>query len=253
MRIIQISDLHIAAKADESPAAITMSENLKKCISHINQLPRQLDLLLVTGNITSNGSIEAASHARELLDTLDCPYRLVPGPNDDRRTTLGVFDHACANEVGGVVSYMVEGFALRLIGLDSLGHNGTGGHICQKRLNWVHDRLAENPSQPTLIFMHHPPMETGIQAVDADGFNNSGYFGQLVAHFPNIKAVLCGHINFASHTGWNGSVVSTAPSMGMPPALDAAVAGGVTAEAPAYILHHFTENGDLVSRVIYLM
>jgi 3',5'-cyclic AMP phosphodiesterase CpdA len=248
MRIVHISDLYICEKDSDDPAAIVMIENLRKCIAHFNALEPAPDLLLVTGNITSNGSIESAMHARELLDTLDFPYKLVCGPNDDRRTTLTVFDHACGNEVGGVVSYMVEGFALRLIGLDSLGHNGTGGHICQKRLNWVNDRLAENMTQPTAIFMHHPPMKTGIAKIDEDGFNNAEYFGQLVAHYSHIKAIFCGHINFACHTGWNETVVSSAPGMGINPMLDDE---GV-ADTPAYNLHRFTEYGDVISRTIYL-
>lgn len=248
MQIIQISDLHIGEKGDDTPERLKMAANLVECISHINQLTPQPDLLLITGNITHDGSVEAAMHAREMLDTLNCPYKLVCGPQDDRRTTLAVFDHACANEVGGVVSYMVEDFPLRMIGLDSLGHNGTGGNICQKRLHWVNDHLAEKPDQPTLIFMHHPPMKTGIAKVDVDGFNNAEIFGQMVKHYSNIKGILCGHINFASHTGWNETMVSSAPGMGMEAALEVEVGG----KAPAYNLHHFTPDGDLVSRTVYL-
>ena len=240
MRIIHISDLNIGPKGDDAPARQKMAANLTDCVAHVNQLDAQPDLLLITGNITDDGSLEAAQHAREILDTLNCPYKLVCGPQDDRRTTLAVFDHACANEVGGVVSYLVEGYDLRLIGLDSLGHNGTGGNICQKRLHWVNDHLAGNQTQPTLIFMHHPPLKLGIANVDADGFNNADIFGQMVKHYSNIKGILCGHINFACHAGWNETVVSTAPSMGM----------GDT--APGYNLHHVTEDGDLVSRTVYL-
>lgn len=245
MHIIHISDLYIGEKDGQNLDAVKMAENLLTTIAHINQLTPQPDLVLITGNITNNGSVESATHAREILDTLTSPYKLVCGPNDDRRTTLAVFDHACGNEVGGVVSYMVEGFPLRLIGLDSLGHNGTGGHICQKRLNWVNDRLEENQTQPTLIFMHHPPMKLGMDNVDAGGFNNAEYLGQIVNHYSNIKGIICGHLNFACHAGWNETTVSVAPSMGMASVLD-------DAKAPAYNLHHFTEDGDIVSRTVYL-
>ncbi len=252
MRIVQISDLNIGAKGDENPAAKKMAENLQLTIANVNQLTPKPDLVLINGNITNDGSPESAAHARELLDTFEMPYKLVCGPQDDRRTTLGVFEHACANEVGGVVSYMVEGFDLRIIGLDSLGHNGTGGHICQKRLNWVNERLAENQTKPTLIFMHHPPMKLGMQAADAEGFNNADVFGQLVQHYSHIKAIFSGHVNFASHTCWNETVVSTAPSMGMESALDTMETGEAVSGAPAYNIHHYTEFGDLVSRTVYL-
>lgn len=249
MYIAQISDLYIAPKNDETANAIKMVTNLKKCIAHINKRTVKPDLVLITGNITNNGSVDACIHARELLDQLDCTYKLVPGPNDDRRITLSIFEHACANEVGGVLSYVVNDYPLRLIGLDSMGHNGTGGFICPKRQDWLYGNLAEMPSQATLIFMHHSPINLGVSEIGEEPLGNALQLGQIISSFTNIKGIICGHVNFASHTSWHGTVISTAPSMGIPLAHDSVED---VDDAPAYNMHHFTKNEDLVSRTIYL-
>lgn len=248
MRIVQISDLHIGEKGDDSPVSVKMLANVVKTITHINQLDPQPDLVVINGNITSNGTIEASMNAREVLDALNCPYKLVPGPNDERQNLFGTFaDKATANEVGGVLSYLVEGFPMRLIGLDSLGHHGVGGRVCPKRLNWLNTHLSSDTSVPTIIFTHHVPMKTGAAAADADGFENGENLGAVVAQYSNINRILCGHINLATHTAWQGTIVTSAPSMGMPSGLEEG-----EAPAPAYHLHQMGEHGDLVTRTVFV-
>jgi Icc protein len=41
------------------------------------------------------------------------------------------------------------------------------GLMCQARLDWLEHQLLAQPDEPTLLFMHHPPFETGIEHMDA--------------------------------------------------------------------------------------
>ena len=245
MRIVQISDLNIAAKGDDTPRSVTMLDNLVSAIASINQFAPSADLVLITGNITGDGSIEASMHAREILDGLKCPYKLVPGPNDDRQNLFGTFaDKAVANEVGGVLSYVVQGFPIRCIGLDSLGHHGVGGRVCPKRLNWLNEHLASDVTIPTVIFTHHIPVSVGLPT-DVEPFDNGDQLGAVIAQYSNVKRLLCGQINVAVHVGWHGTIVTSAPSMGMASGL--ADEGGIQA---AYHLHDLTDQGELVTRSV---
>ena len=248
MRIVQISDLHIGKKGDDSPDAAKMLANVVSTVAHHNRLDPLPDLVVINGNVTAHGTLDASQHARELLDELHCTYKLVPGPNDNRQTLFDTFaDKATANEVGGVLSFLVDDFPIRLIGLDSLGHHGTGGRVCPKRLNWLNIHLSSDTQVPTVIFTHHVPMQIGEPAVDAGGFDNGDNLGMVVAQYDNVCCILCGHINLATHTAWNGTIVTSAPSMGMPSALD-----GDQTPAPAYHLHQMGEHGDLVTRTVYV-
>ncbi len=59
MLIAQISDLHISKAGTKTLGIAPMARNLERCVQHINQLRLRPDLVLVTGDISNSGEIEA--------------------------------------------------------------------------------------------------------------------------------------------------------------------------------------------------
>ena len=53
---------------------------------------------------------------------------------------------------------------MRLIALDTLVR-ASHGELCEERLAWLEARLGES-DRPTVLFMHHPPFDCGIDAFD---------------------------------------------------------------------------------------
>ncbi len=116
-------------------------------------------------------------------------------------------------EGGAFLHYAVEDHPLRLIGLDTRQADGDGGEMCPARLAWLEARLEEGGNRPTLIFMHHPPIKSGIGFMDSLPFVGADALEALVARFPNIEGIVCGHLHRAMHARWGGTVVSVAPSV----------------------------------------
>src|SRR3546814_16483896 len=52
---------------------------------------------------------------------------------------------------------------LRFIILDTLEEGRHGGAFCDVRARWLADRVAEALDRPTVIVLHHPPIDTGIE------------------------------------------------------------------------------------------
>ncbi len=253
MLIAQISDTHIAAADKQTYGIVPMAENLARCVAHINGLIPKPDLVLITGDVANDWCIDQTLRAKSILDGLDCPYYIIPGNHDDRGHIWDVFGgKACPERVDGFINYVIDGYPIRMIGIDTLETGESGGVLCATRLAWIKERLAEDQQTPTLLFMHHPPLKLGIPETDVDGFVGSDELGALIADCGNIKRVLCGHIHLLTHTLWNGTIVTTAPSMGMQLALD------LTQEKPSkflktkpgYLLHHLTGGGHLVTHSI---
>ena len=255
MLIVQISDLHIVEKGQKTLGIAPMAQNLQKCVAHINQLNPKPDLVLATGDITNDTSLEQAQYARQLLDQLNCPYFIIPGNHDNRQVLLDVFGESiCPGNVDGMINYVLEDYPIRMIGIDSTKPKTVGGDMCQKRLQWLDDRLAEDTQKPTIIFMHHPPIKVGVLEADFDGFAGADMLGEIIEKHTNIERIICGHIHLPTHTKWHGTIISTAPSMGMQLGLDLTMekASEFILEAPGYQLHHLTEHGDIITHTVYV-
>ena len=252
MLIAQISDTHISIAGQRAYGIAPMAENLARCIEHINQQVPRPDVVLVTGDISYEGRIKELEHAERLFDKLHMPYFIIAGNHDDRDKLLTVFSApSCPVAAGSFIQYVIDQYDIRLIALDSIVPGESGGQICKERASWLDMKLAEDVDKPTLLFMHHPPIKCGVIETDIDGFDGSQRLGDVVEKYTNIEAILCGHIHTPAHTRWRGTVVSTAPSMGMRLLLDLTLKReAFYNEEPAYQLHYWTEEQNLISHYV---
>lgn len=253
MLIAQISDCHIAGPGRNAYKIAQTAENLARCIDHINQSSPTVDLVLVTGDITYSSQIDEVERAARLLDRLQCPFYVVPGNHDTRSVLWRVFGgRACPEMSAGFCNYVIEGREIRLIALDSTVPGEPGGEICSIRAEWLDKRLAEKPAQPTVVFMHHPPVKFGVLETDEDGFAGAGILGNVIEKYQNILRILCGHIHLSSHGGWKGTIITTAPSMGLQLGLDLTLTrpSEFYLEKPGYLLHYFTPDRNLVTYTV---
>lgn len=249
MIIAQISDLHITKKGTSAYDIVPTSKNLAHCIKHINELSPTVDVVLVTGDITNEGLAEETEYAKAILDNLDAPYFVTPGNHDNRKHFENVFGETHLSLENGFINYAINNYELRMISLDSVNTGTSGGKICKARAEWLDNELSKDLHKPTIIFMHHPPLKYGIIETDIDGFIGDNDLGEVIQKHSSIKAILCGHIHLQTSSHWRGTVVNTAPSMGLQLLLD------LTLELPsqfynydpAYQLHYFTPKKELVS------
>ncbi len=255
MLIAHISDTHIAGWDKKAYGIAPTAENLACCVDHINQLKPAPDLVLVTGDITYSGLLEESERAANLLSKLRCPFYIIPGNHDDRSSLWSVFGgQACPTMDQGFINYVIEGYPLRLIGIDSTVPGEPGGEICGVRAKWLDEQLSETKEQPTVIFMHHPPVKCGVLETDVDGFVGADRFGDIIEKYSNIKSILCGHIHLQAHVGWRGSIVNAAPSMGIPLVLDLTMKepSQFSLDVPGYQLHYWSPEQNLISHTIYV-
>ena len=249
MIIAQISDLHITRDGVKACGITDTSTNLALCVQHINDLTPPADIVLVTGDITNEGLLEETKKAKSILDNLNAPYFVTPGNHDDRMYLEMVFGSPHLALENGFINYVIDSYELRIICMDSVMAGESGGEICKIRAAWLDKEISKDLEKPTIIFMHHPPIKYGVIETDENGFVGENNLGSVIEKYSNIKAILCGHIHLQTHTSWRGTVVSTAPSMGLQLLLDLTLTlpSQFYNEPPAYQLHYFTPDKQLVS------
>lgn len=255
MLIAQLSDTHICDPGLATCGHAPMADNLARCVDSINSLKPAPDLVLLSGDVTDKATPSSTQHAAKILSALSMPLFVVPGNHDDRQSLAEVFGpHICPTTDNGVVNYSIDGFPLRIIALDTLNPGKPGGRLSPASLDWLEARLRDGGVQPTLLVAHHPPLNLGVPETDEDGFEGTERLASLVSAYPNIERVLCGHIHLHTHTRWCGTVVTTAPSIGMQLTLDLTQTkpSQFLLSDPAYLLHHWTPDQTLTTHQITL-
>ncbi len=255
MLVAHISDLHVMEPGGRACGVAETGPALARCVARINALSPPPDLVLVTGDVTNDGTAAQAQEAARLLDGLRAPFRLVPGNHDDRETLRAAFgeENRGGGGAGEFLQYAFDCCGVRFIALDTLKPGSPGGAFCPTRARWLREELRDAGDAPVMLFMHHPPLKFGVLETDADGFEGAALLGEIVQAHPRIERILCGHIHLSAHAAWRGAVVSTAPAAtGMRLALDLTMREqpAFIPDDPAFLLHHRTADGGLATHCV---
>jgi Icc protein len=243
--VLQLTDLHIGATWGESAvdalaAAVTA---IRRC------LPAAPDAVLVSGDIAHTGADAEYALARAELDRLGAPLYVIPGNHDDR-AGLGRHFEVRASDLA-TLSYVADVGPLRLVALDTQRPGSASGQLDESRLAWLDGALAEARCTPTLLAMHHPPLVTGIPAMDAIGIpvDERRALTEIVTRHPQVQVIATGHVHRTIVGRLGAATVLAIPSTSLQLALDfEADEVQLVREPPCFALHLLLD-GSIVSHV----
>ncbi len=244
MLIAQITDIHLGFQPDD-PAELNR-KRLDAVLASLVALTPQPDLLLATGDLTEEGTIASYTTLKTVFDALPFPVLPALGNHDVRANFLSVFDTIAP--VDGFVQYTTEAGPLRILVLDTLEEGRHGGSFDTTRAMWLDTQLAAS-ARPTLVVLHHPPIETGngwmTESLDAPWVRT---LQSVIERHGHVQRLITGHLHRGMTSGWAGTTVAVCPSSAPQVALDfrcidPAHPDGrdmVVAEAPGFALHYWT-------------
>lgn len=254
MIIAQLSDIHVKPEGRLAYRRVDTAAHLARAVRHLLDLTPRPAVVLGTGDLVDAGRPEEYRHLRALLAPLPMPVYLIPGNHDDRDALRDEFaDHGYLPREG-FLHYVVDPYAVRLIGLDTVVPGRGGGLMCAERLAWLDARLREAPARPTLVFMHHPPFRTGIAHMDALGLDNADAMGEVIRRHTQVVCIACGHLHRPIQVRWNGTVAMTAPSPAHQVALDLRPDGpsAFVMEPPACLIHVWRPDTGLITHTSFI-
>jgi Icc protein len=177
--VLQISDTHLGAEpntpVDRDPDA-ALAASIKPVLG---MAP---DLVLLTGDLSDDGSVEALTRLRETVKVFAAPMLAVAGNHDIVDNVRVVFGAPGTADVG----------AWRVVAVETLipGHEHGAIDVADlvRRLDAVDDR-------PTVIAVHHPPRSPSthpwFRLIGAE---------QMLAELrlrSHVRAVVSGHLHEA--------------------------------------------------------
>ena len=197
MILVQITDSHIEAAGMLTYGTFDAAASLAKVVDAINARDPQPGLVVHTGDLVHHGAPEQYGPAREILDRLTAPYIVLPGNHDGRDGFAAAFaDQPWLPKGGSFLHYTVEGYPLRLICLDTVIPGVPYGMLCGERLAWLDAQLSAETDRPTVVAMHHPPMDMGLTFSSMVGLSEGGgELAAILARNPQVQRVICGHVH----------------------------------------------------------
>lgn len=198
-KIIVFTDLHMLPEGG-TIIGIDPHARLKAGIDHVNRYHSDAERVVIMGDLAHHGDEASYRRLKPLVDGFVPPVSITIGNHDSRAAFRAVFRDA-ASCASGFVSEIVDFDDCRVVVLDTahglpaddpLHH---AGGLCDARLDWLDRALASAAGRPVLIFMHHPPHDTGFLAMDDIKLINGEAFHDLIGRHGNVRHIFAGHVH----------------------------------------------------------
>ncbi|MFC7473203.1 metallophosphoesterase [Dankookia sp. GCM10030260] len=252
MWIAQLSDPHVRPAGALYKGVVDANAALEAAVAQVNALDPQPDLVLLTGDVTEEGTPAEYAAARAILAPLRAPLRVIPGNHDERGAFRQAFhDHAWLPPNGPLHYVDAASGPVRVIALDVTIPGLHHGDADAAALAWLEAALAAEPRRPAVIMMHQPPIACGVPYLDRYRCHGGAALAALLARFPAVERVLCGHVHRSMLRRFGGTLLCTAPStataIGLRPWPGARPASSL--EPPGFLLHQWRPEGMLTHAV----
>ncbi|MBK8606235.1 MAG: PQQ-binding-like beta-propeller repeat protein [Chitinophagaceae bacterium] len=174
-RFAFISDTHIGSPNGSA------EEDLRRTVRDINSMS-DIAFVVLTGDITELGTNEELKLAKQILDSLNVAWYIIPGNHDTGWSESGGDMFAT---VFGYDKFSFEYNGIRFLGCASGPYvRMSDGHVPRSAVNWLDAEIKKlRPGQP-VIFLNHYPIDEGL--------DNWYEITDRLKNY-NTWAVLCGH------------------------------------------------------------
>jgi 3',5'-cyclic-AMP phosphodiesterase len=102
---------------------------------------------------------------------------------------------------------------LRIVAVDTLDDQGYLGAFCPEREINLKRLLGASPGQPTLVFLHHPPVAPPGFALQFRNPARATALVRCIDECSNLVGVLAGHVHCTRTVPLGAVTLSTVPSI----------------------------------------
>ncbi|RBW48144.1 3',5'-cyclic-AMP phosphodiesterase [Marinobacter sp. F3R11] len=205
-RVLQLTDPHLMISADGALLGVNTRDSLDAVIAEVLKSHGQPDLILATGDIAQDATEEAYHVFGDRLGAFTAGSAWIAGNHDHAGRLAKV-----AAFYGSDRRHIVEG-GWQFILLNSSVPGEVFGNLAESELEFLAEMLEQHPDLPTLVALHHHPVDISAEWMRDIGLRNREDFWQVIDRFPQVKMVLWGHIHQTHERQRNGVQLLATPS-----------------------------------------
>ncbi|HJH31728.1 MAG TPA: metallophosphoesterase [Methanosarcinaceae archaeon] len=183
-RIVHLSDIHVSS-------AHFLTDVAESVVQGVNEISP--DILVITGDLTQNGSHQEYIEAKEWIDRIDCRNKvIVPGNHDSRNVGYLLFE-----DIIGARYSCCSLDGVTVVGVDSSQPDIDDGHIGREMYGWIAEKFNPEEKDFRIFTLHHHLIPVPMTGREEEIPEDSGDVLELLNRC-NVDLVLCGH----RHVPW---------------------------------------------------
>lgn len=189
LKVLQLTDTHLMAKSHSRLMGVDTESTFVATLKHALTRQGPYDLVLMTGDISQDGSAASYRRMADYLRPLNLPCRFLPGNHDHAPTLRSVMRGA-----GLGYHRITDMGGWRILALNSQVPGEDSGMLGKSTLLALEQAIVA-ATGPVLISLHHHWRPSGSVWLDSMIAGNRQAFQRLVIKHPNVRGVLSGHVH----------------------------------------------------------
>ncbi|MEM9820834.1 MAG: metallophosphoesterase [Bacteroidota bacterium] len=204
MKIVQITDLHIDEKG-EYPFNIDVRKNFTNILQKVRDISP--DHLVISGDLCyRTGDAAIYKWIKTRLDLQEFSYSVIAGNHDDSALMAKTF------QIERLLNDDELYYAKKIKKTSCLFLDTAKGYHSDHQLKWIKRQLKNN-KEALVIFMHHPPIKSGVPFMDQKyPLQDMDAIQEIFFQYPHNLQVFCGHYHTEKTIQINNLMVQITPS-----------------------------------------
>ena len=210
IRLIQITDTHLYCTSAGTLLKMNTQDSMEHVVKMVKENEEVIDLILATGDIAQDASLDAYKNFISVMNELNAPFRWIPGNHDSAAVMQEAANGSDACEK------LVQINNWQLIFLDTSIEGQAHGNLSQTELNFLENSLALARHSPTvehcLLCLHHNPVEGNASWMKDIGLHNRSQYFNIIKQFPKVACLVYGHMHQQLDSEYEGIRCLCSPS-----------------------------------------
>ncbi|WP_338476331.1 3',5'-cyclic-AMP phosphodiesterase [Pseudomonas khavaziana] len=204
--LVQLSDSHLFAEEGTALLGMNTRASLQRVIELVREQQPRIDLVLATGDLSQDGTLESYQQFRDMTRAIGAPARWIPGNHDEPQIMALAAVHS------DLLEPVVDIGNWRITLLDSAVPGSVPGYLQDQQLQLLAQALSEAPNRHHLVCLHHHPVSIGCAWMEPIGLRNPEALFAVLDRFPQARALLWGHVHQEIDRERNGLRLLASPS-----------------------------------------
>jgi Icc protein len=205
IKLVHITDMHLSKSKEALYKELNPFDSYIEVLSNIKQSNWKPDALIVTGDISNDGSIESYKNAFNEFISLKIPILCIPGNHDCKKNLI-----TCLSQNTTCTLQIISNWVF--IGLDTSLKTNPSGFLNSNELSKLKTRIQEHYKKNIIICLHHQPVLLNSKWIDEIGLKNKKEFFEVIKKYKNIKGIFFGHIHQEFNSNLNNIGIYGTPS-----------------------------------------